>query len=176
MVVKDIYRIIDRNQNTIFISSTSIPLSNKLSELKQNYKHQKGSKKYYSMFNKIGIDNIMIELLETYEYNKIEELRKKENEYKRSYGLNMIEHEIDNRSISSTATPATTENLLNSDISVGDDNTINNNEIFDNNVFDNFINKYKLAKPIPLQKQKITNKPDKSRIINILNQTLSHSR
>lgn len=92
MTSKSIYRIIDAtNDKTIFISSTNIPLSLKLSELKQNYKKNKGCKKYKASFNEVGIDNLIIELIENYEYYEIEELRKQENYYKRLYNIILVD-------------------------------------------------------------------------------------
>ena len=79
MVVKAIYRIIDSDDNnTILISSTFMPLSNKLSELKQSL-----CNKYHWIFTKTGIDNLIIELLETFEYNKVEALRKKNMKFEK---------------------------------------------------------------------------------------------
>ena len=108
MTRKSIYRIIDAvSDKTLSIASTSLPLSVKLSELKQNYKKSKGCKKYQTIFHDHGIENLEIELLESFEYDRIEELRKKDNEYRRSYNIKFKENMSDVDSTTTTATPLT---------------------------------------------------------------------
>ena len=81
-----IYRLIDRiTDKTIFIGSTTIKLSQKLAELKYNYHEHRSCAKYKDIFDKVGVDNIEIELIQSYPCNNIDELRMKEHEIKRSY-------------------------------------------------------------------------------------------
>jgi len=80
-----IYRLIDsKSDETLFVGATTIPLCQKLAEFKYHHALGKSSKTRKELFNRIGPDNIYIELIEGYPCNNIEELKRKENEIKRS--------------------------------------------------------------------------------------------
>ena len=71
-----IYKLVDMDSSEIlYIGSTTIPLSQKLSELLYNHRNNKSSSKYN--FDKSNPDDMYIELLELCPCNNVEELKKK---------------------------------------------------------------------------------------------------
>ena len=80
-----IYKLVDGNTNEILlIGSSTIRLSQKISELKSNYNKNKLGKKYKDIYDRLGADNIDIELIQSYPCNNIDELRQKEKDIRRS--------------------------------------------------------------------------------------------
>jgi len=86
MVNGKIYKLVDPNTNeTIYIGSTIQTLSMRMVGHRTTYKRYiKNNNKHSKLYDKIkeiGIENIRIVLLEEGEYNSIEHLRAKEDEY-----------------------------------------------------------------------------------------------
>ena len=80
-----IYKLVDGNTNeTLLVGSTTVRLAQKLSELKSNYNKNKSGNKYKAIYDRIGTDNIDIELIQSYPCNSADELRQKEKEIRRS--------------------------------------------------------------------------------------------
>ena len=81
-----IYRLIDDNTGeTLLIGSTTMGLRQKLSEFKYNYTHGKSVSKYKDFYDRIGSENINIELIQRFPCDSKEELQAKEQEIRRSY-------------------------------------------------------------------------------------------
>ena len=80
-----IYRLIDANTNeTLLIASTTVGLRQKLSEFKYNYAKGKCGAKYKDLYDRIGSENIEIELIQRFPCDSKEELQAKEQEIRRS--------------------------------------------------------------------------------------------
>ena len=89
-----IYKLVDATTDeTLLIGSTTIRLCQKLSEFKYNYAKKKSISKYKDLYDKLGSDNIYIELIQSYPCNNIEELKAKENEVRRLYKANNKQNE-----------------------------------------------------------------------------------
>ena len=89
-----IYKIVDLNEEMIYVGSTCETLSRRISNHRANYK----CKRFYSshdIFDKYGMDNCKILLIENYSCNSKEELLKKEGEYIKQ--LNCINKNISGR-------------------------------------------------------------------------------
>ncbi len=80
-----IYKIVDVGYNDAYFGSTVQHLSVRMAEHRKNFKtYQAGGKKYMSsffLFEKYGVENCKIELVEEVECKSREELRKIEGEY-----------------------------------------------------------------------------------------------
>lgn len=114
MVMKSIFKLIDkRTNNVIYIGYSSMALSTTLANLKYNFKNNKGCKKYKSIFESVGIDNILIKLVESFEFDNIDEVNKKVDEIKESF--NLFDYRLDilsSKSQSSNIKPKNWDNLL----------------------------------------------------------------
>lgn len=76
-----IFKLYDVKTNKpLYIGSTKARLSNKLAEMKYFYKINNYCRKYRKVFDKIGADNIAIELIDIMNYNDIDEINKKVKE------------------------------------------------------------------------------------------------
>jgi hypothetical protein len=80
-----IYKISDVNEEEVYIGSTSKSLCVRMANHKGNFKlYQKGKHgktKVFEMFEKYGVENCKISLLQRYPCKSREELNKKEGEY-----------------------------------------------------------------------------------------------
>ena len=75
-----IYKLVDGNTNEILlVGSSTIRLSQKLAELKSNYNKNKIGKKYKDIYERVGVDNIDIELIQSYPCSNVDELRQKKD-------------------------------------------------------------------------------------------------
>ena len=73
-----IYKLVDGNTNEILlVGSSTIRLSQKFSELNSNYNKNKIGKKYKDICDRVGVDNINIELIQSYPCSNVDELRQK---------------------------------------------------------------------------------------------------
>ena len=80
-----IYKLVDGNTNEILlVGPSTIRLSQKLAELKSNYNKNKIGKKYKDIYDRVGVDNIDIELIQSYPCSNVDELRQKEKDIRRS--------------------------------------------------------------------------------------------
>ena len=65
-----IYKLVDGNTNeTLLVGSTTVRLAQQISEIKSNYNKNKIGKKYKAVYDRIGTDNIDIELIQAYPCN-----------------------------------------------------------------------------------------------------------
>ena len=81
-----IYCIRNNINDMIYIGSTTQPLSKRMGEHRNNISCEKCKNyKLYETMRELGRDNFFIELLENYECNNLEELRKREGELIREY-------------------------------------------------------------------------------------------
>ena len=129
--MKNIFRLIDnRTNDTIFIGYTTMPLSSKLAGMKINWKYNRGCDNYKSIFKDIGLEHISIELVEVYEYDSFDELKKKENDLKRVYKL----------SVFSCSQSSTSERTANSETSSGIPSNyhLDNSSIIEPPILENF--------------------------------------
>lgn len=80
-----IYKITDNNHTEMYIGSTIDTLGSRISNHRNKYRKYLQDKKTrirsFDLFEKYGIDNCQIELLEEYPCNSKIELEKKEGEY-----------------------------------------------------------------------------------------------
>lgn len=80
-----IYKIIDIGYNDCYYGSTCQPLSKRIGDHKKNYKCYKDDKygfiTSFILFDKYGLENCKIELVENYECKTKEELRQREGWY-----------------------------------------------------------------------------------------------
>ena len=81
-----IFKLIDANTDEVLmIGSTTINLRQKLSEFKYNYGKKKSIQRYSLFYDRLGSDNIAIELIQRFPCSSKEELEAKENEIRRLY-------------------------------------------------------------------------------------------
>ena len=77
-----IYKIVDINNTTCYIGSTAQELCNRMADHRSGYNgYKRGPGKYvcvYSMFDKYGLENMKIELIEEYSCDNLQQLRKRE--------------------------------------------------------------------------------------------------
>ena len=78
-----IYKIVDVGYNEQYFGSTVVELSTRMSRHRAKYKETKQTNSTYSctavlLFDKYGVDNCKIELVETYPCESKEELRQRE--------------------------------------------------------------------------------------------------
>ena len=77
-----IYKITDIGYNKCYIGSTTEEISQRMARHRQGFKRfLKDNKNYvraYDLFNEYGIENCKIELIEYYNCNTLQELRKQE--------------------------------------------------------------------------------------------------
>ena len=75
-----IFKLTDTNNNIIYYGHTKSNLSRKLAEMKYLYKLTLNCNKFKSVFDKYGIDNIRIGLVDAMSFNDIDHLNKKIDE------------------------------------------------------------------------------------------------
>ena len=76
-----IYKIIDLKENLIYIGSTTNALSVRMAQHRYVYKNKLKSISCHLIFEKFGINNCKIVLVENYPCISKEELQKRESEY-----------------------------------------------------------------------------------------------
>ena len=75
-----LFKLTDTNNNIIYYGHTKSNLSRKLAEMKYLYKLNLNCNKFKSVFDKYGIDNIRIGLVDAMSFNDIDHLNKKIDE------------------------------------------------------------------------------------------------
>ena len=75
-----LFKLTDTNNNIIYYGHTKSNLSRKLAEMKYLYKLTLNCNKFKSVFDKYGIDNIRIGLVDAMSFNDIDHLNKKIDE------------------------------------------------------------------------------------------------
>ena len=75
-----LFKLTDTNNNIIYYGHTKSNLSRKLAEMKYLYKLTLNCNKFKSVFDKYGIDNIRIGLVDAMSFNDIDNLNKKIDE------------------------------------------------------------------------------------------------
>ena len=89
-----IYKLVDATTDeTLLIGSTTIKLCQKISEFKYNYAKKKSISNYKDLYDKLGSENIYIELIQRSPCNNIEEFKAKENKVRRLYKANKKQNE-----------------------------------------------------------------------------------
>ena len=71
-----LFAITDNNDKPLYYGHTKINLSSKLAEMKYLYKLNRNCNKFKSVFDKYGIDNIRIGLVDVISLNDIDEINK----------------------------------------------------------------------------------------------------
>lgn len=93
-----IYKIVDINNNKIYIGSTCFSLEKRLYQHIANYKrYLTGGYNYVSVFDIIQNNNYRIELLESYKCNNKKELSKREGDLIKLNKINCVNRKIDGR-------------------------------------------------------------------------------
>ena len=94
-----IYKIVDANEEMVYVGSTVNTLARRMAHHRATYKYDKYRDENYvsshDIFDKYGVENCKILLLENYPCNGKEELLKREGEYIRQ--LNCVNKTIPNR-------------------------------------------------------------------------------
>jgi len=75
-----IYKIVDLNEEMVYIGSTSQTLCRRMSDHKKDYKIRKDKFTVHNIFDKYGIENCKILLIENYPCESRTELEKREGE------------------------------------------------------------------------------------------------
>ena len=75
-----IYKIVDLNEEMVYVGSTTASLSKRMAGHRGDYK-KKNYVSSHDIFDKYGIENCKILLLENYPCSNREELHKREGEY-----------------------------------------------------------------------------------------------
>jgi hypothetical protein len=89
-----IYKIVDLNEEMIYVGSTCQKLSQRMASHRMKYRRLDYCSSY-DIFDKYGVENCEILLIENYPCNSKEELHKKEGEYIRQ--LNCVNKNISGR-------------------------------------------------------------------------------
>ena len=93
MLKGKIYKIVDNGYNDMYIGSTTKSLSQRMAQHRYNYKSQQNNITVYKIFDKYGVENCKIELIEEFYYINREYLLKKEGEHiKNNNCINKIIH------------------------------------------------------------------------------------
>tara|TARA_R110000868_G_scaffold24856_1_gene97469 strand:+ start:296 stop:910 length:615 start_codon:yes stop_codon:yes gene_type:complete len=90
-----IYKIVDPNEEMIYVGSTCQSLSQRMAGHRSDYKKLNNYCSSHDIFDKYGVENCKILLIENYSCNSKEELIKKEGEYIRQ--LNCVNKVIPGR-------------------------------------------------------------------------------
>ena len=70
-----IYKLVNTNNETVYIGSTTIKLSQKLAEMKYNYKVKKSCTSYEKVFEKEDYKRLKIVLIENYPCDNNDQLQ-----------------------------------------------------------------------------------------------------
>jgi hypothetical protein len=100
-----IYKIMDSNGEMVYIGSTTNPLCVRFSNHKCSYKSRANNNTVYIIFDKYGIENCNIHLIEEYPCNSKQELERREGQIIKSFkcvnkyiaGRTQKEYYIDNK-------------------------------------------------------------------------------
>ena len=68
MLKGKIYKIVDNGYNDMYIGSTTKSLSQRMAQHRYNYKSQQNNITVYKIFDKYGVENCKIELIEEFYY------------------------------------------------------------------------------------------------------------
>ena len=93
-----IYKIYNTISDDIYIGSTTQALSRRMAEHRINHKNKQLNTPIYEAFNKYGVKNFFIQLVEKYPCDDKEELHKKEGEYVRNLNPS-LNSEVPGRSL-----------------------------------------------------------------------------